>query len=262
MIRALLDKYEIHPNKAYGQNFLVNHGILDKIVAAVATTPEGPILEIGAGLGILTRRLAAVGDPVIAVEVDPQLVRLLRNELGSYPNVTVYHADILGFALPPATARYRIIGNIPYHLTAPILGWLLERRTHINTATLTMQREVGERLAAPPGSRTYGILSVLVQAVAEIRRLFLIQPRSFWPAPKVTSCTVQLRFASPSQTTLSDQDFARLRQIVRQAFGKRRKMLRGTLPAELLQTARIDPTRRPESLSVAEFLRLAHASAG
>jgi len=255
--RQLLEKYGLAASRRFGQNFLINRGIHEKIIAAVAPVATDTILEIGPGLGAITRCLAESGARIIAVDADTRMIGVLQQELAAFPNVQIVHADILQFdwSLVSCTTPIKIIGNIPYNITSPILFWLSDHRAKISTAILTMQREVAQRVMAPPGSHTYGALSIDLQVVAHIERLFDISPNSFFPAPKVTSSTIRVRFPDPPPYPV--RDLEHFRRVVRTAFGKRRKMLRNTIPPAALEHAQIDPTRRPESLTIEEFVRLA-----
>lgn len=251
----LLTKYGIRPQRRFGQNFLVNQGVLEKIAAAVQCGAHDHVIEIGPGLGTLTRQLLARGAHVTAVDADPAMAALVRTELGDSSNLTVIQQDILTFTPPVIPVKYRVAGNIPYNISSPILFWLCEHAPQISMAVLTMQREVGTRLTAAVGTKAYGALTIAVQSYARVERLFDIRPNSFRPAPRVTSTTVRLTFPEPPPYSIPDRRI--FRDVVRAAFGQRRKMLRNTIPIAALEAAGIDPTRRPETLTIAEFIAIA-----
>jgi 16S rRNA (adenine1518-N6/adenine1519-N6)-dimethyltransferase len=242
--------------KSFGQNFLVNAGVIEKIIAAVDPQPTDQILEIGPGPGALTRRLAASGATIVAVDADRDMIGQLHDEFADTANVTIIHNDILQYAWDDFLEHnsIKVVGNIPYNISSPILFWLADHRARIAYATLTIQREVALRLTAEPNTKAYGALTIGIQSVAQIQRLFDIQPGSFRPAPKVTSSTIQLTFPNPPPYAIDNPQA--LRDTVRMAFSKRRKMLRNSFEVERLEAAGIDPTRRPETLSIDEFIKL------
>lgn len=246
--------------RRFSQNFLVNKGVIQKIIAAVDPQSDETILEIGPGPGILTRPLLERGARVVAVDADREMIDTLRDAFSANEQLTLVQADILQYAwqeIPP-TPRIKVVGNIPYHISSPILFWLAAHRDRIASAVITMQREVALRLVAKAGTKDYGALTIGMGAVAHSERLFDISPGSFRPAPTVTSSTVRVTFPDPPPYDIPDP--VRFRDVVRAAFSKRRKMLRGIFPEALLHTTGIDPTRRPETLTVEEFARLARAS--
>jgi 16S rRNA (adenine1518-N6/adenine1519-N6)-dimethyltransferase len=265
------------PRKRFGQHFLAD-AWAQKIVKAIAPGPGDVFLEIGPGKGALTFPLAAAGVPVLAVEIDRDLVRDLASRLPS--NVTVVSADVLKTdvvqylsGLEPQRApdhqdtgrparRTRIVGNLPYNLTTPILFHLaaLQAQHRMFTdATLMVQKEVADRLAAKPGSRDYGVLTVMMQVHGKIRRLLDLPPGAFRPAPKVHSAVIQVAFA-PSPVKISDH--RRLEQVAKALFSQRRKMIANSLksiardPLPLLEATGIDPKRRPETLTLKELAAL------
>jgi 16S rRNA (adenine1518-N6/adenine1519-N6)-dimethyltransferase len=240
------------PKKHFGQNFLVNQGVVRKIVAADPMAKKTS-LEIGPGPGVLTRELVAAGAHVTAVDADVEMITKLSEELCAAENLALHHGDILQFDPTPLAALgpITVVGNIPYNISSPILFWLVEHRTSIHEAIITMQREVAQRLIAQPGSKTYGALTIGVCAHATVEKLFDIRPGSFWPAPQVTSCTVHIRFPDPPPVTVTHPE--QFRALVRTLFCKRRKMIRSSIPEAVLKSADIDPTARPEQLSIAEL---------
>jgi 16S rRNA (adenine1518-N6/adenine1519-N6)-dimethyltransferase len=262
--------------KRFGQNFL-EPAWVTKVVKAIAPRACETFIEIGPGRGALTRPLAAQAARVIAYEIDRDLAAGLRTS--DLPNVTVVEGDFLEVRgslpatshQPPATTL-RVAGNLPYNVASPILFKLTELYTHgwpLIDATVMLQREVGDRLIAPPGGREYGVLSVLMQHTASVERLLALPPGAFRPQPKVHSVLVRLTFHPPTPAVADAATFARLVQAV---FTRRRKTLANALlaypsagsgaespphPAAALARAGLDGKRRPETLSVAEFARLA-----
>ena len=252
--------------KRYGQHFLQG-AWADKLVQAIGPRAADHVLEIGPGLGALTVRLAARVAHVTAVEVDHEMVALLRPQLP--PNVTLVEADFLEVDLEGLMGRAhaRVAGNLPYNVSSPILFRLLDahrRGARMTDATLMLQREVAERLTASPGSRDYGVLSIFVQLHADVRTVLALPPGAFRPAPRVYSSVVQLTFRAPAVFVANEAAFE---AMVRSMFTQRRKTLanalkpyaegRGRAAVDALAGAGIDPTRRPETLQLQELSRLA-----
>jgi 16S rRNA (adenine1518-N6/adenine1519-N6)-dimethyltransferase len=251
----LLRRHGLRPKKEWGQNFLGDPRILGELAALAEVRPGETVVELGAGLGHLTRALAATGARVVAVERDRDLAPILRAEL---PQVQIVEADAKSFDLTAAARGERIVvcGNLPYHLSSPILFHLLDQRTVLRRAVLLLQREVAERVAAPPGGRDYGVLSVLVQHVADARIGLQVDRRAFTPPPEVESSALVLDFLPRPRAEVRDE--RRFRTLVKAAFAQRRKTLWNALKPlpgarEALERAGIDPQRRGETLSVAEF---------
>jgi 16S rRNA (adenine1518-N6/adenine1519-N6)-dimethyltransferase len=270
--RALLDKYRLHAKKSWGQNFLGDEGILDAI-ARLAVEREGDlVVELGAGLGHLTARLLARGARVVAVERDRDMARVLRGELGEAVRLLEADAARLDYRALAAGAggggRVAVVGNLPYHLTSPILFSLLDQAEAVSRAVLLLQREVAERLAAAPGTKAWGLLSVLLQQRAEVTVERRVPPRAFLPPPKVESALVRVAFGPPRAEV---SDAARFRRLVKAGFAQRRKTLANALRASrlappeataaALAAAGIDPSRRGETLTVAEWAALERALA-
>lgn len=269
--RELLARHGLLPKKRLGQNFLVDPRVQERIVAAARVGDADVVVEIGAGLGALTGRLAAHAKHVIAVERDGELVEVLRRELGQRTNVEIVHGDALDFDLRAAAARAGrplvVVGNLPYVVTSPLLFAILDASSGgavIDRAVLMVQKEFAQRMLAPAGSRVYGRLSVMAQQAAEAEILFHVGAGAFLPPPAVTSSVLGLRpRPQPLAPVTSPRVFD---QVVRAAFGTRRKMLRRALEpafaeraAKALATAGIEGSRRAEELSVADFARLANA---
>lgn len=253
--------------KKFGQHFL-EPAWADKLVAAIDPRPADRFLEIGPGPGALTLRLAPRVAHLTAVEIDPAMVAALRDRLPE--NVALIHGDFLEFDVATlAGAALRVAGNLPYNVSSPILFKLLEvhrTRGGLQDATLMVQREVAERIEAAPGGGDYGVLAILVQLHADVRRVLTLPPGAFRPAPKVHSAVVSLRFRPP---IISVPDYGQFEQMVRTMFTQRRKTLsnalrpfasaRGAVATAALAKAGIDPRRRPETLQLTELAQLADA---
>jgi 16S rRNA (adenine1518-N6/adenine1519-N6)-dimethyltransferase len=251
--------------RALGQHFLRDAGVARAIVDLVGPTPADLVVEIGPGEGALTEALAARSGRLIALEVDRGLIERLRRRL---PSVEVLEADARGWdygALArPAGGRVLVVGNLPYSVSKPIVMALLEARRAIDRMALMLQREVAERLAAPPGRRVYGALSVLTQAVCDVELALRVPPGAFRPPPKVDSAVMRLTpRAEPRVPPALEQRF---RDVVRAAFARRRKTLANALAGglglslgaarEAATTSGVDPGRRAETLTIEEFVAL------
>jgi 16S rRNA (adenine1518-N6/adenine1519-N6)-dimethyltransferase len=264
--REILARRGLRPKKDWGQNFLGDPAILQRIAATCELSASDTVVELGAGLGHLTRELAATGARVIAVERDRDLVAALE-EGGLPPNVRVLAANAaqLDFARAAGVPRPVVAGNLPYQLSSPILFEVLEQRASVKRAVFLLQREVAERLAAPPGGRDYGLLSVLLQAWADVALAFRVPAGAFHPPPKVDSAVVRIEVLETPRAEVRDP--ARFVRLVKAAFGQRRKTLFNALRAArdlgeqgaiaaALEGAGIDPVRRAETLSPEEFAAL------
>jgi 16S rRNA (adenine1518-N6/adenine1519-N6)-dimethyltransferase len=274
--RELLDRYELRAKKSWGQNFLGDEAVLDGIARLAAPSGGETVVELGAGLGHLSSRLLARGATVAAVERDRDMVRVLRGELGD--RITLLEADAARLDWAALARRFgtadagggpprlSVAGNLPYHLTSPILFSLLDHAAHVRRAVFLLQREVAERLAAPPGSREWGLLSVLLQREADVSVERRVPPGAFWPPPRVESAVLCALFRPPADA-VADPD--RFRRLVKAGFAQRRKTLRNALEAarvveperlaSALTVAGIDPGRRGETLTVAEWAALDRA---
>ena len=251
---------------ALGQHFLRDTGIARAIVGLVAPTPGDLVVEIGPGEGALTGELARRAGRVIALEVDRPLVERLRT---AFPAVEVVQADARTWAyralVRPAGGRVLVVGNLPYSVGKPILMALVDARTAIDEMALMLQREVAERVAAAPGGKVYGSLSVLTQLYCDVRVALRVPPGAFRPPPKVESAVLHLRPLQAPRVALADE--RRFHAVVRAAFGQRRKMLANALsaglglPLEVVRrkttTAGVDPARRAETLTILEFAEVA-----
>lgn len=255
------------PTKAYGQHFLIEAPILDAIADRCAEL-SAHVVEIGPGPGTLTERLLQRVERVAAVEKDRRLVQTLERLFADAPGFELHPGDVLERPLQDfaeGLVEPAFVGNLPYNISGPILARFVSAR-HVGVAGLFMlQEEVAERIAAPPGSKVYGGLSVLVQAVGPVRRLRRVSPQAFWPAPKVWSAVIEIEVEHPD--AVPPPVWPRFEAIVRTSFQQRRKTLRNSLgrlgPAERLSAAAdaagIDLSARPETLAWTEFRRLAEA---
>ena len=244
--------------KKWGQNFLADPNLLRKIVHTINPKEKENLLEIGPGEGALTEKLLPLVKEMAVIEIDPVLVEHLR-DLDSIKGVHVIHGDVLWQDLDklPVNPPIKVVGNIPYNITSPILFWLIEQRAHWKETFLMVQKEVGDRLAAEVGTKSYGRLSVMTGVFLEIEKCFNIPPEVFVPRPNVDSAFIKIkRIEKP---LIAEDQFDKFERIVRAAFSKRRKMLQNSLksfsiPIEVQE--RIDFRRRPETLSIAEFAEL------
>ena len=245
--------------KRFGQNFLVDQQIIRDIIFAIGPAENDVMVEIGPGLGALTRPLLASLKQLHVVEIDRDIVQRLHNEF-SPKRLTVHEADALKFDFASIGDRFRIAGNLPYNISTPLLFHLSEFSTHVIDMHFMLQKEVVERMVAEPGTKDYGRLSVMLQYNFEMEYLFTVPPESFRPAPKVESAIVRMIPIPVPKHPL--QDYPLFAKIVAAGFGQRRKTLRNTLheflsPEDFAQLE-LDPQRRAESLPVVDFVRIAN----
>jgi len=247
----------IKAKKSLGQHFLADAATASRIVQFISPGAGERMVEIGPGTGVLTRLVQPQAERLFAVEIDSRCAGLLRREFGPCDNFTLIEADILALDLDKAipVARYRVFGNIPYSITSPILFKVFESRDRVIDLTLMVQKEVGERIVASPGNRTFGITSVFSQLYADVKLLLRIPFSAFRPRPEVDSVLVRWDFASDRSQRVLDE--AHFRRLVRRAFGQRRKMLRNSLGNEIPVEYE---TQRPEQLSVSQWIELANAT--
>lgn len=248
--------------KQLGQNFLHERGVIDKIIQAVNPQPGEHIVEIGPGQGALTLPLLARHGALTAIEFDRDLLAPLTQAAQDVGDLTLIHRDVLQVDLTAlaAGAQIRLVGNLPYYLSSPILFHALDHASAIRDMHFMLQKEVVERMAAPPGSKVYGRLSVMLQAYCNVTPLFTVAPGAFRPPPKVDSAVVRL-VPLPADK-MQVRDAKRFADVVRAAFGQRRKTLRnalqGVADVDQLAAAGIRPDARAEQLEVADFVRLAN----
>ena len=273
-IRDLAGRLGVRPTKTLGQNFVVDGGTVRKIVRSAGVVPGERVVEIGPGLGSLTLGLLDAGASVVAVEIDPVLARALPGTVAAHlPRVagtdllTVVTADALDLRELPGAAPTALVANLPYNVSVPVLLTFLERFPSLERVLVMVQAEVADRLAAPPGSRTYGVPSAKVAWYASARRTSTVSRSVFWPVPNVDSALVRLDRREPPDTTASRREvFA----VVDAAFAQRRKMLRSALGSlagsadravRAVRAAGVDPQARGERLAIEEFARVAEALA-
>lgn len=242
------------PKKRFSQNFLIDINLAQKIVDALGIQEGDVVLEVGCGRGALTKRLLETPARVVGVEVDRSLTPALRSEFGG--RLELHEADILEVDPGQLGLSYptKLIGNLPYHISSPILFRLMEWKNVVSNAVIMVQKEVARRIVAASGSKTYGILSVFCRYHADCSLLFDVPPGAFFPRPKVTSSIVSMRLRPFHKTP---QDETRFRQVVRRAFNQRRKMLRNSLAGILNdRSLPFDMQQRPEDLTVEAFIQL------
>ncbi len=253
--------------KRFGQNFLHDQNIIQRIINSIAATDEQHIVEIGPGKGALTEHLVRCCKKLDVIELDRDLIPILEQQFISYNNFTIHNADALKFdfsSLLPKTdtaAKVRLVGNLPYNISTPLIFHLLDNVHIIDDMHFMLQKEVVERLTAQPGTKAYGRLSILVQYLCHAEQLFIVPPGAFTPAPKIDSAIIQL---TPRQISggLIDGKLDSLSFIAKSAFSQRRKTLRNNLKKiltdEEIISCDIDPSRRAETLSIEEFVQLSN----
>jgi 16S rRNA (adenine1518-N6/adenine1519-N6)-dimethyltransferase len=268
--RALLAKYGLRAKKSWGQNFLVDERAYRQIVEACALGPGDWAVEIGAGLGTLTARLAEAAAHVVAIERERDMLDILGRELGGDARVEVIEANALTFDYAAVAARAGrppvVVGNLPYQIASPILFRLLDARAAIARIVVMLQKEMADRIVAGPGTREYGALSVMVRMYGEPKLVCRVRAGGFVPAPRVDSAVLRIVPYAGGATKVAADD-ARFSKVVHAAFNQRRKTLRNALGAayelaavdRALAAAAIDGQRRGETLSVEEFARLSEA---
>jgi len=245
----------IKAKQSLGQNFLSDPNTADSIVRAMNLQPTDHVLEIGPGFGVLTRRIAPNVERLTSVEIDRRLAEQVKNEMRDVDNFNLVLQDFLKFSFDDIDIqkKLRVVGNVPYNITSPILFKVFEHRDKVSDLIMLIQKEVGERIVAGPNSKDYGILAVFSQAFADVELLLKVPPTVFRPKPKVDSALIRWKFTSERSQHIQDE--ALFRKMVKQAFGQRRKMLRKSLK-NIIENSQVefDYTRRPEQLSVHEWI--------
>lgn len=245
-----------------GQHFLFDTNILKRIIKVSGLKPQDTVVEIGPGLGRLTRLISEDSKRVIAIEIDRRLVKRLKENLSGRDNVEIINADALRFPYDTIKERFKVISNIPYNITTPLLFRLLEYRERIISMTLLLQKEVAERIVASPNSKDYGVLSISMQIYTKPRIEFFVSRNAFSPPPDVDSALVHFDILSSLPTGLKDEGL--FKRIVKDAFSHRRKTILNSLKGfrnikKALEEAGIEPSSRPETLSIGDFIRLTNA---
>jgi len=269
-VRAMLRDTDFRPRKNRGQNFLIHEHVVDAILRLLDLQPNDEVVEIGPGLGFLTRRLVERAQAVWAVEIDELLAQRLRaGQLGSCAKFHLIYGDILNVALPDLLPpiKLKLVGNLPYNISTEVLFRIFDWREHFSSMVLMVQKEVADRIASGPGAASYGTLSVWCQVHGRIGEKINVSPEAFFPRPKVRSTILKIELLP--QPRVGKNDLPVLRGLVRAAFGQRRKTLSNAVGSwlmcgreaidALLAKHDVDPKRRGETLSVDEFIKLAQA---
>lgn len=250
------------PRKRFGQHFLIDETVLERIAAAIGAAPDDPLVEIGPGRGALTQYLLPQVKHLDVVEIDRDLAAYLRQHFAESPHLAIHNADALHFdwsSLQPGR-RLRIVGNLPYNITTPLLFKLFEYSEHIQDMHFMLQKEVVLRLTAPVGSHQYGRLTIMAQYHAELSAMFTVPPTAFLPPPKVESALV--RIVPHRHLPVKAKDFNQFATVVKEAFNHRRKTLANSLrqlvTTDELKRLDIDPQWRPEQITVANFVKISN----
>jgi len=246
--------------KRFGQNFLIDNGVIDLIIQSINPQPDQTLVEIGPGLGALTLPLLKKAGKLNVIELDRDVIPLLQKTCAGAGDLIVHNVDVLQFdfnTLVTEGKKLRLIGNLPYNISTPILFKLLEHAEHINDMFFMLQKEVVKRMAAVPDNGAYGRLSIMLQYHCKVTELFTVPPQAFDPAPKVDSAIINLQPRAPECPV---SNYALLEKVVKQAFSTRRKTIRNTLKsvcsAEDLEAAGINPALRPENISPLSYYQL------
>ena len=267
-----LKKYQFHFQKRYGQNFLIDTHILEKIIQVSAITKDDFVLEIGPGIGTMTQYLAESAREVTAVEIDKSLIPILHETLSAYDNVTVINEDILKVDIRALAENknhgrpVKVVANFPYYITTPIIMGLFESHMPLESITVMVQKEVADRMKAGPGTKDYGALSLAVQYYASAEIMFMVSPGCFMPRPGVGSAVIRLMRYRQNPVFVSDE--RRMFALIKAAFGQRRKTLVNSLSnaamlsvsrkevTEALEEMNLRPDIRGEALTLEQFARL------
>ena len=268
VVHYICKRFDIKMSKKLGQNFLIKRGIVDEIVHAAELTVGEPVLEVGPGIGTLTQGLAQSGADVTAIELDRRLLEVLDTTLASYDNVRIIHGDVLKLDVPTIMNHkpFKVVANLPYYITTPIIMSLLESKLPIERLVVMVQKEVALRMIAKPGTKDYGALSVAVQYYTEPDIVLDVPPKSFLPAPAGTSSVIRCVLRDkPPVDVIDEKLFFR---VVKAGFAQRRKTFSNTMKTtgltrdrieELLAKANIDGQRRGETFTLQEFADVANA---
>ena len=268
VVHYICKRFDIKMSKKLGQNFLIKRGIVDEIVKAADLQEGEPVLEIGPGIGTLTQGLAQSGANVTAIELDTRLLEVLDTTLAQYSNVTIVHGDVLKLDVPSIMNNepFKVVANLPYYITTPIIMSLLESRLPIERLVVMVQKEVALRMVAKPGTKDYGALSVAVQYYTKPDIVLDVPPKSFLPAPAVTSSVIRCVLRDKPPVDVVDEKL--FFRVVKAGFAQRRKTFANTMKTtglskdrieELLAKANIDGQRRGETFTLQEFADVANA---
>ena len=264
----ILNRFKLRADKKLGQNFLIDENVVHQIVAAAELSEADTVLEVGPGIGTLTQGLAESKARVVAVELDTRLLPVLATTLNGYDNVRVVHGDILKVNIMEEVGApsFKVCANLPYYITTPIIFALLEKRLPMERLVAMVQKEVAERMAAQPGGKEYGALSVAIQYYTEPKIAFIVPPTSFIPAPAVDSAVIVCKRREKPPVEVCDEGL--FFRVVKAAFSLRRKMLSNSLKnmgikseqvAKGLELAGVDGKRRAETLSLEDFAKLTNS---
>jgi len=275
-VRELMERHNLYTRKGYGQNFLVDQNIVSRIADSAMLTGEDYAVEIGPGLGTLTRELAIRSRGVLAVDIDERLQAVLAETLSDFSNIELLFQDILKTDIETALMKafhldkivpYKVCANIPYNITTPIIFKLLESCPNMQSATLMMQKEVGSRILASPGSKEYGRLTVAVAYHARVESRLNVSHNCFYPRPEVDS--IVLEFIPKDRPELTEREEERFKKLLNHAFQQRRKTILNTCAnvfsrnkaeaLNILHELKLDPNLRPEDLSLEDFVALVKA---
>ena len=279
--KQILRQHDFRPKKSWGQNFLISDKARDKIIEAAEIAPADTLIEIGPGLGVLTGSLVKCSRNVIAIERDERLCRILKELLAGVKNLQIVCRDILKIDLPdltrcrsinsakePVSNRVKVVGNLPYYITTPIIFHLLKFRKIIDLILITVQKEVGRRILAVPGTRDYSSLSVAIKFYCQPELVGIIKKGSFYPRPKVDSSIIKMNVLNQPSAGVNDEE--KFFKLVRTSFNKRRKTVLNALAGldyfgmnknewlVIFEKAGLDPGRRAETFSVAEYAKLSN----
>lgn len=268
VVHYICKRFDIKMSKKLGQNFLIKRGIVDEIVKAADLQEGEPVLEIGPGIGTLTQGLAQSGANVTAIELDTRLLEVLDTTLAQYSNVNIVHGDVLKLDVPSIMNHepFKVVANLPYYITTPIIMSLLESRLPIERLVVMVQKEVALRMVAKPGTKDYGALSVAVQYYTKPDIVLDVPPKSFLPAPAVTSSVIRCVLRDQPPVDVVDEKL--FFRVVKAGFAQRRKTFANTMKTtglskdrieELLAKANIDGQRRGETFTLQEFADVANA---
>jgi 16S rRNA (adenine1518-N6/adenine1519-N6)-dimethyltransferase len=275
--QEILKKFGFSFKKSLGQNFLIDTNILKRIVDHANLTEQSGAIEIGPGIGALTEQLARNSEKVVAFEIDQRLLPILKETLAPYPNTTIIHEDVLKANVKEvideqftAIEDIMVVANLPYYVTTPIIMKLLEEKLPIRGIVCMLQKEVADRIAAKPGGKDYGSLSIAVQYYTEAETVMVVPKTVFMPQPNVDSAVIRLNVREEPVVKVRNEDF--FFQVTRASFAQRRKTILNNLTSQLpdgkikkdkilhaLEKAEIEPSRRGETLSIAEFAQLSDA---
>lgn len=271
---AVLQKYKFNFQKKFGQNFLIDTHVLDKIIDAAGITEEDFVLEIGPGIGTMTQYLCENAREVVAVEIDKNLIPILEDTLSDYRNVTVINQDILKLDIPALAKEkndgkpIKVVANLPYYITTPIIMGLFESHVPIDSITIMVQREVADRMQVDPGTKDYGALSLAVQYYAKPEIVLNVPPTCFMPRPNVGSAVIRLKRHAQCPVEVDDAEF--MFRLIRASFNQRRKTLANGLSnsteltltkeqiAKAIESLGVSPSIRGEALTLAQFAQLSN----